>query len=730
MSTRLYVSTNEATFFNTNVMGCSSSPPSEGSYIIGDFYISTVQQKGVFGWVCIESGTPGVWKDICNIGDVNESIKQNQSSIEDLRARVIAAEKIVKDLELSAGVDVFALEKTVNEAVRNIADHEEDIDYLKSIDTEIKTTVNNTQNIANINKDNIATLTTQVGLNDRDIDVLKAADNDLKSFVSAAQNMANINKDNIATLTTQVGLNDKDIDNVRNLVNSLTSELNGLKSDLNLSGTDITGIRDHISSINSSITLIESKLNRAINDIDILENNFTNLSGSGIQDISKAINDNKNKIANVETNVTAITNNVSSLSKNISDNNTILATLNTRVDGFTTNVVDISNRVSVNAAEIEKLKTQDINYGTRITNLEHYHTRQEQDIQSLDSELAKLATAVDGLENTLNLSGTDVQDLGKTVVKHETDINNLNNSVSQVNNLINTTISDRITKNETDIATIRGSVNSLNSSLGLVDSMVQNATMINNTVMENKQKIDALIQKHDDDIEDFVTNEVFDNFKTEYTESNEGFDSRIDVLEKTVGEEHKTDITNLKNNFNQIEGEIEGINNELINILETIDNNNNTATEDISDLKERVEILPELSTKVGEHTESIQSIDERLTAAEVKVNTNIEDISDLKERVEILPELSTKVGEISASVQDLSDTITNDVININELKSAFVSVLNIKDCNVTIENSWMDLFTQLIGLIAENEPEDPEQSEDPIPEPEDPEQGEDPTQTP
>ena len=198
MSTRLYVSTNEATFFNTNVMGCSSSPPSEGSYIIGDFYISTVQQQGVFGWVCVESGTPGVWKDICNIGDVNESIKQNQNNIEDLRARVVAAEAIVKDLELSAGVDVFALEKTVNEVVRNINDHEEDIIYLKSIDTEIKATVSNTQNIAILNKDNIATLTTQVGLNDRDIDVLKAADNDLKSSISNTQDIANSNKDNIA----------------------------------------------------------------------------------------------------------------------------------------------------------------------------------------------------------------------------------------------------------------------------------------------------------------------------------------------------------------------------------------------------------------------------------------------------------------------------------------------------------------------------------------------------
>ena len=353
MSTRLYVSTNEASFFNTNMMGCSSSPPSEGSYIIGDFFISTVQQNGVFGWVCVESGKPGVWEDICNIGDINESIKQNQNNIEDLRTRVEAAEKIVKDLELSAGVDILALEKNVNEAIRNITDHKEDIDYLKSVDSEIKINITNTQNIANTNKDNIA------------------------------------------SLTTQVGLNDKDIDTIRNLVTNLTNELNGLKSDLNLSDSDITGIRNQLSSITNTLNLIEVKLNGAVTDIDILESNFNNLSGTGIQDISKSINDNKNNIANIEKNVANINNTITTLTKDVSDNKTITATLETRINGYNENVIEITSQVNTNTADIGKIKTDVNNNKTDITNLKHQHTNQEQDIQAINNELGLLKTKVD-----------------------------------------------------------------------------------------------------------------------------------------------------------------------------------------------------------------------------------------------------------------------------------------------------------------------------------------------
>jgi predicted nucleic acid-binding Zn-ribbon protein len=436
MSTRLYVSTNEASFFNTNMMGCSSSPPSEGSYIIGDFFISTVQQQGVFGWVCVESGSPGVWEDICNIGDINESIKQNQNNIEDLRLRVEAAEKIVNDLELSAGVDLLTLEKTVNNAVIDINNHEEDILYLKSIDSEIKATVSNTQNIANSNKDNIASLTTQVGLNDRDIDNLKITNNEIKTNVSATQNIANTNKDNIASLTAQVGLNDKDIDTIRNLVTNLTNELNGLKSDLNLSDSDITGIRNQLSSITNTLNLIEVKLNGAVTDIDILESNFNNLSGTGIQDISKSINDNKNNIANIEKNVDNITNTITTLTKNVSDNKTITATLETRINGYNENVVEITKLVNNNTTEIEKNKTQINNHSTDISNLKHQHTRQEQDIQSLENQLTGLNTTVGGIESTISGLSTKVNtnidstnninnELGLLKTKVDNDIDNL-----------------------------------------------------------------------------------------------------------------------------------------------------------------------------------------------------------------------------------------------------------------------------------------------------------------
>lgn len=64
MAMRIYVSSEEAAFFNNNKMGYADSIPTSGSYKVGDFIISSTQLDGIFGWVCTEEGTPGKWEVI------------------------------------------------------------------------------------------------------------------------------------------------------------------------------------------------------------------------------------------------------------------------------------------------------------------------------------------------------------------------------------------------------------------------------------------------------------------------------------------------------------------------------------------------------------------------------------------------------------------------------------------------------------------------------------------
>ena len=64
MAIRYYISTEEASFFNSNSMGYAANIPTTGTYKVGDFIISSKQEDGIFGWVCTVAGTPGEWEVI------------------------------------------------------------------------------------------------------------------------------------------------------------------------------------------------------------------------------------------------------------------------------------------------------------------------------------------------------------------------------------------------------------------------------------------------------------------------------------------------------------------------------------------------------------------------------------------------------------------------------------------------------------------------------------------
>lgn len=524
MSTRLYVSTNEASFFNTNMMGCSSSPPSEGSYIIGDFFISTVQQKGVFGWVCVESGKPGVWKDICNIGDINISIAENKERIEDLKTRVERAEDIVKNLELSSEVNLVELEKNVNEMIRDISDHDEDITELKSKDTRLDTDISDLRKTMNEHNNRLSTNEGKIGIYETKINNLESKDSDLNTQVSRLDNKCEEIRSSVTTLTNKVS------DDKRELENKMTE---------------------------------------------------INIKNSALE-------------TNIQTNITGI-----------SDN---------------------------------KLAIEAINKNLGL-------------ITGGGGQLSSIDVRVNALENFVK----NVEELPKKVE------NNTNN-----------------------IEKVQGSIESLNTSLGLVDTMVKNASAINDTVVKNE----ANIVKLNEEIKNFINNDTFNEFKEECNATKEDFDSRLDDLETTVNTNYKTDLQNLKNKDTQIDGVI-------TEIKENIKTNNNANTEALSNLNEQVEGL---SDKVDGIDEDVQDLTKRLVSLEESDNVNTEAISNLNKQVEGLSELPDKVDGIDNDVQELTDIVMDDITNLADLKTAFVEVLNLKDCEVTINNSWKELFMCLIGI--------------------------------
>lgn len=58
------IATDKAPFFSNNRMLYGDRSPESGTYRVGDFVISNTQANDIFGWVCIEAGSPGVWNVI------------------------------------------------------------------------------------------------------------------------------------------------------------------------------------------------------------------------------------------------------------------------------------------------------------------------------------------------------------------------------------------------------------------------------------------------------------------------------------------------------------------------------------------------------------------------------------------------------------------------------------------------------------------------------------------
>jgi hypothetical protein len=76
MKKRLYISNDEAGFFDNNKMLCLDNPPTQGDFIVGDIVISNKQENGVFGWVCVLAGSPGRWEVICDLRLIQEAVEK------------------------------------------------------------------------------------------------------------------------------------------------------------------------------------------------------------------------------------------------------------------------------------------------------------------------------------------------------------------------------------------------------------------------------------------------------------------------------------------------------------------------------------------------------------------------------------------------------------------------------------------------------------------------------
>jgi uncharacterized coiled-coil DUF342 family protein len=241
MADRLYVSTDEASYFITRMLGCAENPPISGEHNIGDIIISTLQQDNIFGWVCVKNGNPGEWKIICDVINIKNSINENSNNINKLNAILI---KNTSDIE------------SINSEIqKNRVDANRKDDELNEL-------IN--QNTSNITKNNNSIL----GIN----------------------NQLNSINGSITELNTKNDNNAEEITEIYQEIDDLIDLIDGLDGKTDASDSNITGINSQLIDINRHINDIGDSVTSLSKEVETNGENINKNTGN-IEKLTKDLNE-------------------------------------------------------------------------------------------------------------------------------------------------------------------------------------------------------------------------------------------------------------------------------------------------------------------------------------------------------------------------------------------------------------------------------------------------------
>lgn len=193
MKRRLYISTDEAGYFDTNTMLCLDGPPTQGDFVVGDIVISRKQQNGIFGWVCVLSGSPGRWEVICDLKSIRnaiENLEQTQDGIVE--------------------VEINGIKSRLDQL---------NLQYL-NMDRDHKEELKNINNKVNINTDNIIDLMSEIE------NIKESAGNlqgSTEHIVSVLNSEIKNNSNKIQTNTNKINENSNKIDSLIETVEEHTT---------------------------------------------------------------------------------------------------------------------------------------------------------------------------------------------------------------------------------------------------------------------------------------------------------------------------------------------------------------------------------------------------------------------------------------------------------------------------------------------------------------------------
>ena len=354
MALKVYVSTDKASYFKTNVLRCEENPPTYGSYKVGDIIISSTQENDIIGWVCTKSGEPGKWKSICDIYEVKR----------DLDTHEVEITRINNTLEI--------IEYLIDEMYLNVDQHDKKIKEI-----EANSTNNNAllqigieKNVEEINKLNERLLDIEGDV----IDIVK------NNIFDAVGDLEGLFSDSVKLLQNDVAQLHEDVENN-------TKNLSNLRKDVNTNITNIGNLNDQMNDVVADLNTIKNNIGDIVGD---LEGDFSET----VEQIQNQVLKNTNDIASINAKLNNFENVHNQLQERVNINTNALGNIN-----MTIRTLDDS--IEMVEGNVEQL--QEIVIG-----LQNTVTANNNKLAQIDKNTNNIASIKQGLIDALINKGVDV----------------------------------------------------------------------------------------------------------------------------------------------------------------------------------------------------------------------------------------------------------------------------------------------------------------------------------
>lgn len=294
MATRFYISTEEAAYFNNNVLSCSTSIPIKGYHNVGDLVISSIQKDNVIGWVCSVKGEPGEWIPIKNAGglidvkieEINDTISELEIILNGQSSSILIVEDKLKNIEN----DISDITTQINKINYNLNTQTENITNINNEISDINIEINELRTDVDGNVERLDEVVGLIGGN------LENNNNNLSSLKLSVTN----NTNDINILNNKVGIIEKDLGNISGQV---TTNINVMNNAISANTTGITNLNNSIKSMEDNITTVlesNAQIEQNYNELDTTIKDTVQEISDTKQDISNLSNETNDSISSIK----------------------------------------------------------------------------------------------------------------------------------------------------------------------------------------------------------------------------------------------------------------------------------------------------------------------------------------------------------------------------------------------------------------------------------------------